>query len=181
MLTNVQSSSNENQGPSHPIHMAVYHDVPAAAQAVRELQDTGFTAKEISVVCSDEHRERLFADFVEEHPAGTHAVDAVNVTGAATLGLGSAALLTGLLTSSGVAVFALGAMAGVAALGTLVSLMVTRGAEKELADYYDQAVVHGRILVAVETDDPERQRQADAVLQRHGENAASIPRESVTE
>lgn len=161
-----------------PIHMAIYDDVPSAAATVHELRGAGFSQEEISVLCSDEHRERLFQDYVHEQPAGSHSDEALHGAGFAAVGLGSAAVLTGLLTSAGTAIFAIGAFAGVAALGTFVSLMMTRGAEKELADYYDQAVTEGKILVAVETDDPNRQKQADVIFRRHGDRPMAIPKES---
>jgi hypothetical protein len=162
----------------NPIHMAVYDDVPSAAAAVRDLREAGFSQKEISVLCSDEHRERLFQEYQHEEPAGSHSEQAVQTAGLAALGLGGAAVLTGLLTSAGTAIFAIGAFAGVAALGTFVSLMLTRGAEKELADYYDQAVIEGKILVGVETDDPERQALADAIFRQEGEKPLAMPKES---
>ena len=37
-----------------------------------------------------------------------------------------------------------------ALVGGLVGAMTTRGIEKEIANYYDQAVVQGKILVAAE-------------------------------
>jgi len=162
----------------NPIHMAIYDDVPTAAAAVHDLREAGFTKDEISVLCSDEHRERLFQDYVHEEPAGMHSEDAVNKAGLAAAGLGGAAVLTGLLTSAGTAIFAIGAFAGIAAIGTFVSLMLTRGAEKELADYYDQAVTEGKILVGVETDDPDRQALADEVFRRQGERPLAMPKES---
>jgi hypothetical protein len=161
-----------------PIHMAIYDDVPSAAAAVRDLRQAGFTQAEISVLCSDEHREHLFQEYVHEQPAGSHSEDAVNTAGLAAVGLGGAAVLTGLLTSAGTAIFAIGAFAGVAAIGTFVSLMLTRGAEKELADYYDQAVIEGKILVGVETDDPSRQAMADRIFRRQGEKPLAMPKES---
>jgi hypothetical protein len=158
--------------------MAVYDDVPSAAAAVRDLRQAGFSQEEISVLCSDEHREQFFQEYVHEEPAGMHSEDAVNKAGLAMAGLGGAAVLTGLLTSAGTAIFAIGAFAGVAAIGTFVSLMLTRGAEKELADYYDQAVIEGRILVGVETDDPTRQAIADEIFLRQGERPVAMPKES---
>lgn len=160
-----------------PIHVAVFDDVPTAAAAINDLRGTGFTKEEISVLCSNEHRERLFQEYVHEEPAGSHSEEALTRAGVGAVGLGGAAVLTGLLTSAGTAIFAIGAFAGIAAVGTFISLMMTRGAEKELADYYDQAVIEGRILVAVETDDPARQKQADAIFRRHGEPPAALPKE----
>jgi hypothetical protein len=57
-----------------------------------------------------------------------------------------------------------------------MALMLTRGTEKELADYYDQAVVGGQILVAVETEVPSRQRQADAIFNQQS-RPTSMPKE----
>lgn len=163
---------------SNPIHMAVYNDVPSAASAIRDLQDAGFTHDEISVLCSDKHRESLFKEYIHEEPSGSHTDEALNRAGLAALGLGGAAAVTGILTSAGTAIFAIGAFAGVAAVTTFVSLMLTRGTEKELADYYDQAVMEGNILVGVETNDPARQKLADEVFQKHGDHPVSIPSES---
>lgn len=163
---------------ANPIHMAVYNDVKGAATAIRDLQEAGFTHDEISVLCSDKHREEIFKEYIHEEPAGSHDDEALNRAGLAALGLGGAAAVTGLVTSAGTAIFAIGAFAGVAAITTFVSLMLTRGAEKELADYYDQAVLEGNILVAVETKDPARQRMADEVFRKHGDRPVSLPSES---
>ena len=162
----------------NPIHMAVYDDVPTAAAAVHDLREAGFSPKEISVLCSDEHRERLFQEYNHEQPSGSHSEDAVQKAGLAAAGLGGAAVLTGLLTSAGTAIFAIGAFAGIAAIGTFVALMLTRGTEKELADYYDQAVTEGKILVGIETDDPARQAVADEIFRRQGETPLAMPKES---
>ena len=42
------------------------------------------------------------------------------------------------------------ALWGGGVVGGLVGAMMTRGVEKELANYYDQAVVAGKLLVAAE-------------------------------
>lgn len=166
-----------NEQKFDPILFAVYDDIETAANAVIDLQKVGFTKQEISVLCSDEHRERLFSKFDHEEPAGSHSEEAVSGAAATALGLGGGAVAAGLLTSAGTAVFILGAFAGVAAIGTFVSLMMTRGAEKELADFYDQAVVAGKILVGVETQDSNRQQQAREIFERHGYDPASLPKE----
>jgi hypothetical protein len=43
--------------------------------------------------------------------------------------------------------------------GGLVGAMMTRGVEKELANYYQQAVLDGMILVAVDSTIPDREQQ----------------------
>ncbi len=161
-----------------PIHVTTCNDVASAAGIIHELKSQGFTQQEISVLCSDEHRERLFQTYNHEQPAGSHDEEALVDGSIFAAGLGGAAVLTGLLTSAGTAIFAIGAFAGVAAAGTFVSLMLTRGKEKELADYYDQAVAEGKILVAVETDDPARQQLVDRIFRSHGDRPVAIPKES---
>lgn len=165
--------------PDSPIRLTVCDTADAARRLVSELQQAGFTAEEISVVCSQESCEREFAEFIHEHPAGSEADHALNVAGAGALGLGAAAVAAGVLTTAGTAIMIIGAMSGLAIAGTLAALMVTRGAEKALADYYDQAVSHGKILVAVETDDTLRQRQADRILGHEGEEQTAIPKEAL--
>lgn len=164
-----------------PIRLTVCDSAASAHRLVDELQQAGFTSKEISVVCSQESCEREFAEFVHEHPAGSQTSEALNKSGIGALGLGTAAAAVGLLTTGGAAIMAVGAFAGVALAGTFASMMMTRGAEKELADYYDQAITHGKILVGVETQDEARQRVADEILSREGTPPAAIPSESPAE
>ena len=40
-------------------------------------------------------------------------------------------------------------------LGSFLGAMLTRGVEKEAADFYDQAVTEGKLLVTVEIHDNE--------------------------
>jgi hypothetical protein len=68
--------------------------------------------------------------------------------------------------------------AGAGALvGGLVGAMTTRGIESELADYYDQAVVKGKILVAAEAhghDAQARLGRADQVLLQAGAEPVAL-------
>jgi hypothetical protein len=54
--------------------------------------------------------------------------------------------------------------------GGLVGAMVNRGVENELANFYDQAVQKGKILVAVEVDgdEPEKLARADRIIAEEG-------------
>lgn len=147
-----------------PIQVAVLDTVPEAEEIVRRLRGAGFTAKEISVLCSDETKLKSFTQYVDEKPAGAHTDEALSAAGTVGLGLGTAAAATALVTTGGAALFAIGAFAGVALVGTFVSAMLTRGTEKTLADFYDQSMTHGKLLVAVETDDPHRQAVAQKIF-----------------
>jgi hypothetical protein len=56
--------------------------------------------------------------------------------------------------------------------------MMTRGVEKEAADYYDQAVVAGKILIAVEHHGPQsaiRLQQAEHILHAAGAEPVALP------
>ena len=55
--------------------------------------------------------------------------------------------------------------------------MMTRGVEKELANYYDQAVERGQILVAAEQHDPQSKatlERAAQILANHGVEPLSL-------
>ncbi len=146
-----------------PFRVGVFAKVEQADEAVRGLLAAGFTEKEISVVCSDKVKEEHFKRFEHEDPAGAHTAAAA-ASGAAIGGLvglmSMAAFVTG---TGGLGLFVFGPLflssAGAGALvGGLVGAMTTRGLEQEIANFYDQAVVQGKVLVAAEA---------------HGDNAAA--------
>jgi hypothetical protein len=139
-----------------PFRAGVFSNVKSAERAIRGLLDSSFTKDQITVLCSDEARERHFREFEHEHPAGSDAVQAAStgsLIGATLGGLTTA----GLATAAGVSVLFAGPsfLIGGAVAGGLIGAMTTRGEERSIADYYDQAVTRGRILVAVEDHSPE--------------------------
>ena len=134
-----------------PIRAGVFSSVESAQKAVDGLLGAGFTRKQITVVCSDRVKEQHFREFEHEKPAGTDAVDAAatgSLAGMIVGGLTSA----GLATAAGISVLFAGPsfLIGGAVAGGLIGAMTTRGEEGELADFYDQAVTQGKLLVAVE-------------------------------
>jgi hypothetical protein len=162
-----------------PIRLTVCDTADHAVEIVEQLRVAGFAQEEITVVCSQEVGERKLKPYMHQDPAGAHASDALNIAGLSALGLGAAAVVVGVLTTAGTAVMAIGAVSGLAIGGTFASLMATRGMEKELADYFDQAISHGKILVGVETTDPTRQHIADEILSQ-GSETQVLPKESPT-
>src|SRR5215210_4482687 len=135
-----------------PLEVGVFNTVDEARNAVRELLNAGFTREHITVVCSDETKERYFREFEHQEPAGTFTPGAT-IAGA-TIGalLGGLTVVASAIATGGLALWAAGpitAWAGGVA-GGLVGAMMTRGVEKELANFYQQAVVSGQILVAAE-------------------------------
>jgi hypothetical protein len=61
-----------------------------------------------------------------------------------------------------------------AATGGLVGAMLTRGLEKEDANYYDQALQLGKILVSVEADGPGHEERLSAAERVFAE-AGAVP------
>jgi hypothetical protein len=139
------------------IRVGVFSAVEAAEKAVQGLLDAGFTKEQISVICSEETKARHFAEF-EQQPAGASAPQAAAAGGLIGAALGGFTALAAAAATGGVGLLVAGGLAawtgGV--FGGLVGAMMTRGVAKEPADYYDQSVVQGKILVAAEDEGPRR-------------------------
>lgn len=136
-----------------PIRAGVFSTLSAAQEAVSQLLQAGFTTEQITVLCSDETKERHFREFEHQQPSGTmlpEAATAGSAIGAAVGGL--AATAAGVAAGNATLAFA-GAAAGVCTggvLGGFLGAMMTRGIERETADFYDQAVEDGEIHVSVD-------------------------------
>src|SRR5438552_2115528 len=130
-----------------PLRVGVFSTLDHAKHAVNRLLAAGFTKEQITVICSDETRQRAFREFEHQDPAGSHTPANAGAGAAvgATLG-GLTTLVGGLALGNGAVAFAMGGLGawfgGI--VGGLVGAMMTRGIEKELANYYDQAVVEGK-------------------------------------
>ena len=135
-----------------PIRVGVYSTIHDAEKAVHGLLNLGFTKDQITVICSEDWKAAHFHEFHHEDPAGAHTPAAVAVGGAIGALLGGMAAVVGTVATGGVGLLAAGGASAWAGgiVGGLIGAMMTRGVEKELADYYDQAIVAGKILVAVE-------------------------------
>ena len=158
---------------TQPIRAGIFESVPDADRAVAELVNAGFTKDQITVICSAETVQQHFKEFEHQDPAGKHAPAAVMTGGAIGATLGGLVAAAGIATVGGAALFVAGGLAlwtgGI--VGGLVGAMMTRGFEKELANFYDQEVTRGRILVAVEEKDPARRQMLDRaaeIFAKHG-------------
>ena len=163
-----------------PIRVGVYSTIRAADCAVEHLLKAGFTAKQISVVCSDLAIEEHFHRFEHEQPAGAHTATAVAVGGAIGAALGGLTVLAGAVTTAGLALLAAGGLAAWTGgiVGGLVGAMMTRGIEKEAANFYDQEVQRGRLLVTVEETHPDHHptlADAEQILAAAGAEPMSLP------
>lgn len=144
----------ENVESKRPVRVGTFGSVPEAARAVQGLLDAGFTKEHISVVCSDRTKEAFFREYEHDQPAG--ATTAVSAGAGAVIGGIAAGLVavTGVVATGGLGLVVVGPLfAGTgAAVGTFVGAMMSRGVEHEVANYYDQALPRGDILVAAEIE-----------------------------
>ena len=147
------------------VRAAIFSHMDKADQAVHRLLKSGFTKQQITVICSDQTIEEHFKEYEHQKPAGSDTGKGVAAGGAIGMALGGFAALTGVLATGGVGLAVAGGLLGTGIAGPFIGAMMTRGMEKELADFYDQAVVEGKILVGVE-DHSERRHDALAIAEK---------------
>jgi len=161
-----------------PIRVGVYSTIADADKAVDGLVKLGFTKDHITVICSEDWKVAHFREFRHEDPSGMHTPAASAIGGAIGAVLGGMSAVIGTVATGGIGLLAAGGAAAWAGgiVGGLIGAMMTRGLEKELADYYDQAVVRGRILVAAEDRSPGgQQRLAAAARMLEEAGAEPVP------
>jgi hypothetical protein len=163
---------NEHE-PDRPFRAGVFNTVPLAEEAVRSLLAEGFSVEQITVVCSDEVKERHFREFEHTEPAGTNAPAAAAVgsaVGAAVMGATTATLGSLISMDAAAAMGGAGLWTGTI-FGGFVGAMLSRGTENELANFYNQALEEGKILVAAEAHGDEadgKLARAAAILAEKG-------------
>lgn len=168
-----QDNRSQDRGVEKSVCAGVFVDLKSADAAVAQLLAAGFSRDDITVICSDRARERHFHDFQHQATAGEH-------TGSAALAGTTIGALAGGLTAiaiagatGGVPLIIAGAagLSGGSAMGVFLGTMLTRGEEKELSNFYDQAIRHDRILVSVEqhgTESASRLAEAERIIAQAG-------------
>lgn len=174
------TQTQQKTEPRKSVRAGVFSSLPAADAAVQRLLAGGFKVEQISVICSDDTKERHFREFEHQDPAGTHAATgtATGVSVGALAG-GLAAIAVGAVTGAVPLILAGAAgVAGGSAMGGFLGPMLTRGDEKEAANFYDQAVRAGDVLVAVEEHGPgaeQKLAKAAAILKQAGTRPVPLP------
>jgi predicted lipid-binding transport protein (Tim44 family) len=172
--------STQNHDFDRPIRVGVFDTVDEAAIAVRRLLEAGFPRESVTVVCSDETKEQYFREFEHQQPAGQET-PVYAVTGGLIGALaGGMTVVAFSVATGGVALLAAAPIsAGVGGvIGGFVGAMMSRGVEKELANYYSEAVVAGRLLVAAEAhgeDEDARLAIAERILATSGAAPVELP------
>jgi len=166
--------------PTEETEVGIFESVTQAERAVRRLLECGFKHNQVTVICSDEKKERYFREFEHQEPAGSFTSQAT-VVGAAVGALLGGLPVVGAAIATGNVLLWVAGPATASALGVaggLVGAMGTRGIEKELANYYQQAVTDGAILVAAEadgTDNPRSLARAADVFRELGARPLQLP------
>jgi hypothetical protein len=164
-----------------PFRVAVFESVADADRAIGALIEAGFAKDAISVICP-QCAAPIRPGLHEEQPAGAHTGESAAVGGAIGAVLGGVTAAIGIAASGGTALLVAGPLlsglygaAAGAVGGGFVGAMMSRGFEREIADYYDQALEKNQVLVAVEADDERRLAQAEHVLSDVGAVPISLP------
>jgi hypothetical protein len=174
------ASMSTQQAGNATLEVGVFYNIDDARRAVHDLIVAGFSNEQITVVCSDETKERYFREFDHQQPAGTHTPTATIAGGTIGALVGGLSVVASAMATGSLALWAAGpisAWAGGVA-GGLVGAMMTRGVEKELANFYQQAVMNGQILVAAEDHSPNNERtlqRAAAILADAGATPLALP------
>lgn len=158
-----------------PVRVAVFDRIYKAEQAVEALLLEGFEKDQISVICSDPAKEQHFRTFGGQQ-AGESAPGRAVVGGVIGATLGGLATVTALATTGGMVIAAAGHLVASFATGGIVGgfigAMTSRGLDPEAAEYYEQAVEKGKILVVAEDQGDEAPRKLLAAEKRFEEAGA---------
>lgn len=158
--------------------VAVMEDVTALEAAVAELEAAGFTAGDISLLAGHSTVEsklgRMYerVEELEDEPAAPrHSfVSRAQVDRREGMLVGSmttipALLAAGTVVASAGAVAA--AIAGTAATGALIGSILARWMDKRHAEWLEEQLERGGILLWVRTPDAAAERQALEILKQH--------------
>ena len=175
----MNTSGSDKRQDELSLRVGVFDTIPDADRAVNALLAGGFTKDHITVICSDKAKEQHFKAYEHQDPAGSTTVEKAAWGSAIGATLGGLATIAGVVATGGVGLLVGGAviagMGGVA--GGLIGAMVSRGVEGELANYYDQSVVAGKILVAAQDHGPHEQERlalAEKILYDAGANPVPL-------
>jgi len=160
-----------------PSRVGIFRRLPQAHRAVELLLETGMAREDITIIHPssqpDVHPEvEDTAPIAEDTPA---AAAGGSVLGAL---LGGAAALVGITATGGVGLVVIGGFLGAAAAGAVaggfMGAMAARGVKPDVADFYDQALRKGSILVAVEHEDPSVLDRAESVFHEAGVETVEV-------
>ena len=181
-LGNTTASKYETGTRHRGLITGLYDSPEHAGRAYHDLTNKhGYTPNDISVVMSDETRQRHFGDVKPgtEFKTGSKAAEGAGVGGATGMGVGAAlgALLAaatsiaipgiGLIVAGPLAGAIAGAGAGGAA-GTLVGALIGAGIPEERAAVYDRGIREGGIVLGTRARDDAHAAELERDFTTHG-------------
>lgn len=163
----------------HTVEVGVFESYQAAERAVSALTEAGFPPDAISVVCPTCSAQQ-FPTTEKVEPAGSHTPAAATAGGVIGSLLGGLTAAAGIVATGGMGLLVVGPLLGAAAAGgvtgAFLGAMLTRGFEPEIADFYDQALHKGQILVAADTTRGPGARAAEQALAQSGALPFALPK-----
>lgn len=169
--------------PRKPVRIGVFDHIAAADRAIHALHQAGYGRDELTVVCPARQLEQVHEERdAFRHEDSSQAQTRRWVAEGSAIGavLGGLVAAAGLIGTGGAALLVAGpllvAAGGGAVAGGFVGAMMERGLEKDVVDYYDQALEKGKVLVAVESDDSARLLRAEDILAAQGAEPLALPR-----
>ena len=139
-----------------PTRIGVFDRFDDAQAAVDALVGAGFTHEQVTVICPTCTADAFHEESKRKAPAGSHAPAAASLGGAVGVILGGLVPLVGIVATGGIGLLAAGPLlagvAGGAVAGGFVGAMLSRGFDTEMANFYDQALEKGKILVGVDCE-----------------------------
>ena len=139
------------------LRIGIFESFGLADAAVARLIHAGVAKDRISVVCPHDHPE-VTSDVEQVDPGGSHAVPAAVAGGTIGSILGGLTAAVGVAATGGTGLLVVGPLfagaAGLGVVGGFIGAMSARGLEPDIADFYDQALWKGQVLVSVEPPRP---------------------------
>jgi outer membrane lipoprotein SlyB len=166
---------------ARPIRAGIFSNVEKAEEAIDRLLAAGFVKDQITVVTSDEGMRRHFNNVKLQEPAGAHTEEAVVIGSSFGAALGAIGIGAVGVALGGVPLLVVAGTYGLVAggvVGGFVGAMLTRGIENEVANFYDQEVADGNLLVAVEVDELDAKLSlwdAERILAEAGAKPLPLP------
>lgn len=160
----------------------LYESPEHAGRAYNDLTTKhGYTSDDVSVLMSDDTRQRHFGDVKpgEEFHTGSKAAEGAGVGGATGIGVG--ALLGGFLAAAtaiaipGIGLIVAGPLAGAIAgagaggvAGTLLGALIGAGIPEERAKVYDEGIRSGGIVLGTRARDEAHAAELERDFTTHG-------------
>jgi len=165
--------------------VGVFHDVSALDDAVEELEAAGFKSEDISLLASQEAVEKKLGHRYERVEEREDQPDVPRKAYRTRESLGeSEGLIVGSLTylpallAAGAAAASAGVVAaavtGAAVAGAAIGTVLSHWMDRHHAEWLQEQLEHGGLLLWVRTPTPEAEQKALAILSRHSAHDVHI-------